>query len=243
MGAVKAPARKRGIVGNDAVLPLIDRVLGGEKQAFDEIVRQHEGYVYRTCIAITGNAEDAEEATQDAFIKAYRNLGRFRRDARFTTWLTRIAVNESLQCLRRRRGPVESLDAPVEGERGPVPRQLEDWHPNPEQLFAGAELKKLAEDAVLALPPAYRVVFLLRDVCEMNIEETARALELTTPAVKSRLLRARLMVRETLAGKLQLSPDLKTRFRRAGVEVGMLLQSLGERLRELTRPRGAKEQP
>jgi RNA polymerase sigma-70 factor (ECF subfamily) len=232
MGARTAPAVRRGPKGNDEVLPLVERVLAGERAAFDEIVRLHEGYVYRTCVAITGNAEDAEEATQDAFIKAYRNLGNFRQESRFSTWLTRIAVNEALQRLRRRRH-TESLDEPLENEKGVTPRQVEDWHPNPEQLYAGEQLREIVEQAVLALPPAYRIVFILRDVCEQSIADTAEALDLTPAAVKSRLLRARLMVRESLAQRLQLQPNLKRKFLRAGAALGTLVQSMAGRLRGL----------
>ena len=223
------PTGRRRAGGQDEVLPLIDRVLGGEKRAFDEIVRLHEGYIYRTCVAITGNAEDAEESTQDTFLKAFRNLANFRRESRFTTWLTRIAVNESLQRLRRRRY-TESLDTPAEGDEGPVPRQLEDWHPNPEQLYAAEELKQLVENAVLSLPQAYRVVFFLRDVLEQSNVEAAAALDLTIAAVKSRLLRARLMVREHLAEKLHTTPTLRKRFLRAGTMMATMVQSLAGRL-------------
>lgn len=232
--------KKRRASGPDETLPLVERVLAGEKQAFDQIVRLHEGYVYRTCVAITGNPEDAEEATQDAFVKAYRGLGNFRQESRFTTWLTRIAVNESLQRLRRRRYP-ESLDAPTEGGEDFMPRQIEDWHPDPEQLYAGEELKRMVEEAVLALPPAYRVVFILRDVCEQSIVETAEALDLTIAATKSRLLRARLMVRERLAEKLQVTPTLRKRFLRAGSLMATIMHSLAGRLTRSLAPGAGKE--
>lgn len=224
----------------DEALLLVDRVLQGQKQAFDQLVRLHERYVYRTCAAITGSPEDAEEATQDTFIKAYRNLSSFRGDSRFTTWLTRIAINESLQRLRRRRY-MDSLDAPSDGEDGPAPRQIEDWHPNPEQLYAADELKRLVEDAILALPPPYRVVFILRDVCQQSIVETATALDLTIAAVKSRLLRARMMVRERLAEKLHITPTLRKRFLRSGAKMAMMAQSLAGRLVRSLSPAGRKE--
>jgi RNA polymerase sigma-70 factor (ECF subfamily) len=229
MPAGIAPEKKAKPAGNDEVLPLVERVRAGERQAFDQIVRLHERYVYRTCVAITGNAEDAEDAMQDTFIKAYRNLEGFRGESRFSTWLTRIAINEALQRVRRRR-PTESLDAPLEQEDGAAPRQVEDWHPNPEQLYAGQQLRQLVEEAVLALPPVYRVVFLLRDVCEQSNTETAEALDLSVAAVKSRLLRARLMVRESLAEKLQLEPSLKRKFQRAGAMLAMMAQSLAAKL-------------
>lgn len=228
-------AGRRKPAGDDETLPLVERVLGGEKQAFDEIVRLHERNIYRTCIAITGNDADAEEATQDTFIKAYCRLASFRREARFNTWLTRIAINESLHRLRG-RGRMDSLDAAVESEEGPSPRQIEDWHPNPEQLYRAEELKALVEDAVLALAPRYRVVFILRDVCDFNVVETAAALDLTIAAVKSRLLRARLMVREQLAETLQTAPTLRKKFTRAGSMMTMMMHSMAARLMRSLRP-------
>ncbi len=185
-------------VASDEDLPIVDRVLAGEKQAFEELVRRHERRVYRTTFAVTRNPEDAEDAMQDTFLKAYQHLAEFQRASRFSTWLTRIAVNEGLQRLRRRRNP-ESLDELILSEEETMPRQVEDWHDNPEQAYAKEEIRNLVEQAVAALPAAYRIVFLLRDVEGLSTEEAAEVLDLTISAVKSRLLRARLMLREALA--------------------------------------------
>ncbi len=181
---------------------LMDEVLAGNRQAFDELVRLHESDVYRTCLAITGNAQDAEDALQDAFLNAFRNLSKFRRESRFRTWLTRIAINESVRCLRKRR-PALALDDAEESDQGWMPKRVRDWGPNPEQAFLQGELQQILENAVLTLPPSYRVVFVLRDICHHSTAEVASLLGLKIPAVKSRLLRARLRVRQHLAERFE----------------------------------------
>lgn len=200
--------------GQDEDGPLVERVLNGDQHAYEQLVRRHEKRVFRTTIAILSDLADAEEAMQETFLKAYVNLNTFRRDARFTTWLTRIAVNESLQILRRRRDTA-SLDDPETPPQHFRPSRLEEWHASPERRYAAAELKQIVEDAIRALPPAYRVVFLLRDVEQLSTEETAEALGLSIPATKSRVLRARLMVREALAARFEKPATLRSRLRRA----------------------------
>ena len=199
-----APREAEGAPNPDAAL--IAQVLGGDLAAFEELVRRHERRVYRVTLAITQNKEDAEDAMQEAFLKALENLAQFEGAARFSTWLTRIAVNEALQRLRK-RGRLESLDEPIETEEGLVPHQIEDWRDNPEQQYAREELRDLLERAVGSLPPIYRMVFVLRDVEHMSNEEAAEALSLSVPAVKSRLLRARLMMRERLSRHFKKSDE------------------------------------
>jgi len=206
----------------DQDLQLVDRVLAGESQAFETLVRRQERRVFRTTLAVTGNPEDAEEAMQDTFLKTYQHLAEFRRDSRFSTWLTRIAVNEGLQRLRRRK-PTESLDDPGTRDDQPQPRQLEDWGADPEQRYAVQELREMVEAAIRALPPAYRVVFVLRDVEGLTTDEAVAVLGLSIAAVKSRLLRARLMVREALAGRLAKRPTLKSRLLDARALIGKIL--------------------
>lgn len=212
----KAPAANvpESRAARDDDLPILDRILAGDAQAFEELVRRNERRVYRTTLAVTGNPEDAEEAAQETFLKVYQHLGQFQRGSRFTTWLTRIAVNEGLQILRRRR-PTESLDEPIVAEEEMVPRQIEDWHDDPEELYAKQEIKQLVEEAIRSLAPPYRMAFVLRDVEGLSSEEAAEALGLTLSALKSRLLRARLMVRETLAARFQRAPTFASRIRRA----------------------------
>ncbi len=208
---------------DDLALQLLGRVLAGDTRAFEEIVRLHQVYVYRTCLAITGNAEEAEDAMQDAFLKAYRHLIQFRGEARFTTWLTRIAVNEALQRLRKQKTMV-SLDELVETDEASMPRQLEDWGPNPEELYSAEEMRQIVEEAIWALPVAYRIVFVLRDVCDQTTAETAEILNLGIPAVKSRLLRARLMVRESLTRQFRKSSTLVARILRTGTVIRTLAE-------------------
>jgi RNA polymerase sigma-70 factor (ECF subfamily) len=141
---------------------------------------------------------------QDAFLKAYGNLNQFQEQSKFYTWLVRIAVNEALMKLRRRRPErMVSLDEDVKTEEDSVPREVADWSPNPEQLYTQAELRDILGRTIQGLPPTFRTVFVLRDVEGLSTEETAEALELSVPAVKSRLLRARLQLRERLSRYFQ----------------------------------------
>ena len=195
----------------DNDLPLVDRVLAGDAQAFEELVGRHQQRVYRVTMAITGNQEDAEEAMQDTFLKTYRHLGEFQRASKFSTWLTRIAVNEALQ-KRRRQRITESLDDPTLTDEGVMPKQLEDWRDNPEKIYSKQQIREIVERAIQSLPPIYREAFVLRDVEALTTEQAAEALGIAVPALKSRLLRARLMMREALAGYFQRPPTLKSRM-------------------------------
>jgi RNA polymerase sigma-70 factor (ECF subfamily) len=168
--------------------------------AYDQLVRQYERRVFRIAQNITQNREDAEDVVQDAFLKAYKNINRFQGNSKFYTWLVRIAVNEALMKLRKRRtSRVVSMDDEVQTEEGAIPREFADWSPNPEQMYGREELSEILNKTVQGLPPAFRTVFTLRDVDGLSTEETAEALKLSVPAVKSRLLRARLQLRERLA--------------------------------------------
>jgi RNA polymerase sigma-70 factor, ECF subfamily len=198
---------------------LVERVLAGERRAFEPLVRRHERRIYRVVLAVLGNAEDAEEAMQDTFVKAFRHLGQFRRESRFTTWLTRIAVNEALQKRRARKESV-SLDDARDVEEPFVPRRRENWQADPEKLYGKQEMRRLIESAIQELPEIYREAFVLRDVEEMSAEEAAEAVGISVPALKSRLLRARLMVRETLAGWLEEPTTLRKRIVNAATDIG-----------------------
>ena len=212
----------------DDDLLLLDRILAGDTQAFEELVRRHERRVFRTALAITGSTEDAEEVIQNSFLKVFQHLAGFERSSRFTTWLTRIAVNESLQILRRRKN-MQSLDDPEMPGEDVMPRRVEEWHDNPEKLYAAQEIRSIVEEAVRRLPPAYRVVFLLRDIEEMTAEEAAETLGLSVPAIKSRLLRARLMMREELAGRFERPPTFKSRVMKAGMMIRHALTARASR--------------
>ena len=178
---------------------LVQAARQGDIGAFEELVKRYDRNVFRIANHITQNREDAEDVVQDAFLKAYTNLGQFQGQSKFYTWLVRIAVNEALMRLRRRRPErMVSLDEDIKTEEDSMPREVADWSPNPEQQYNQAELKDILGKTIQGLPPSFRTVFVLRDVEGLSTEETADALELSVPAVKSRLLRARLQLRERL---------------------------------------------
>jgi RNA polymerase sigma-70 factor, ECF subfamily len=177
---------------------LVAAAKAGDAAAFEELVNRYERKIFRLTMNITGNREDAEDAMQDAFLKAYTHLQGFQGDSRFYTWLVRIAANEALMRLRKRRPNQFSLDEPVQGEDDLMPREIEDWDPSPEQRYAQTEMQEILNEAVSKLEPDFRTVFVLRDVEQLSTEETAQALGISVPAVKSRLLRARLKLRQKL---------------------------------------------
>jgi len=179
---------------------LIAQARSGSHEAFSTLVNQYDRNIYRLAMNITGNREDAEDVLQEAFLKAYTNLDRFQGNSRFYTWLVRIAVNEALMKLRKRRGDrTVSLDEPVTTDDNDiVPREIQDWDENPEQRYANTELQTILNEAIASLEPQFRMVVVLRDVEQLSTEEAAELLGLSVPAVKSRLLRGRLKLRERL---------------------------------------------
>src|ERR1700722_11209658 len=185
-------------------LTLVHAAKSGDVSAFEELVRRYDRNVFRIAQHITQNREDAEDVVQDAFLKAYSNLAQFQGQSKFYTWLVRIAVNEALMKLRRRRPErTVSLDEEIKTEDDSLPREIADCIPNPEQQYNQAELREILSKTIQGLPPGFRTVFVLRDVEGLSTEETAAALELSVPAVKSRLLRARLQLRERLGRYFQ----------------------------------------
>jgi RNA polymerase sigma-70 factor, ECF subfamily len=187
------------ISANTDEMALVRAAKQGDVSAFEQLVKRYDRNVFRIANHITHNAEDAEDVVQDAFLKAYQHLDRFQEQSKFYTWLVRIAVNEALMKLRKRRSDkTVSMDQDIETEEDTIPREIADWSPNPEQQFKQEELKEILEKTIQGLPPSFRTVFVLRDVEGLSTEETAEALELSVPAVKSRLLRARLQLRERL---------------------------------------------
>jgi RNA polymerase sigma-70 factor, ECF subfamily len=200
---------------DDPDLTLIACVLEGDAQAFEALVRRHEARVYRTALGILGKREDAEEALQDTFLKVYQNLREFRRDSRFTTWLTRIAINAALNKLRGQRETV-SLDETEGDSMEFMPQHFGPWPESPETQCANEEIQRLVHQAIQELSPDYRVVLVLRDILEMDTVQTAEALDLTIAGTKTRLLRARLMVREKLAARFEKKAGWKAGLVRAG---------------------------
>jgi len=180
-------------------MALVHAAKAGDVSAFESLVKKYDRNVFRIANHITHNREDAEDVVQDAFLKAYENLEQFQGQSKFYTWLVRIAVNEALMKLRKRRPErTVSLDEDVKTEEDSLPREVADWSPNPEQQYSQAELKDILTRTIQGLPPGFRTVFVLRDVEGLSTEETAEALDLI-PAVKSRLLRARLQLRDRLS--------------------------------------------
>ena len=177
---------------------LVAAAKAGDVGAFEELVGRYERKIFRLAQNITQNREDAEDVMQDAFLKSFAHLGDFHGDSRFYTWLVRITVNEALMKLRKRRPNQVSLDEPLESEEDLLVRELADWGPTPEQRYGQNELHEILSGVIAQLEPAYRIVFLLRDVEELSTEETAQMLGLSAAAVKSRLLRARLKLRQKL---------------------------------------------
>jgi RNA polymerase sigma-70 factor (ECF subfamily) len=186
----------------DADLPLVNAVRNGDESAFEELVRRYDRKLYRVAQGIIHNHEDAEEVVQAAFLKAYLNLYRFQGNSKFSTWLIRIAMNESFMKLRKQRSNREQpldTDNAFGPERSSHNRlDLTDWAANPESLYSATELRQILENCLQKLQPRLRVVFVLRDIDGHSISETSGILDLTATAVKTRLSRARLLLREEL---------------------------------------------
>src|SRR6266851_4225355 len=173
--------------------PLVAKARAGDAQAFTDLVNQYERKIYRLAKHITQNDEDAEDVLQETFLKAYEHLDTFQGNSKFYTWIVRIAVNESLMKLRKRKSDrTVPLDEPLDTGEDTVVREIAVWDENPEQQYSREEMGRILDESVQSLKPAFRTVFVLRDIEELSTEETAQALGISVPAVKSRLLRARL---------------------------------------------------
>ena len=180
----------------------------GDGRAFGELVRRYESKIFRLAQHVTQNREDAEDVLQETFLKAYEHLDQFQGAAKFYTWIVRIAVNQALMKLRRRRTDRSvSLDEAIDTGEDTIVREVAAWDENPEQRFSRAEFGQILDEAIQGLEPPYRSVFVLRDIDELSTEETADALGLSIPAVKSRLLRARLQLREKLTRHFKRKGD------------------------------------
>src|ERR1039458_565496 len=183
---------------------LIARVQRGQNELFYELVRPYERRVYAAALAILRNETDAEDVAQEAMLKAFANIRQFRAEARFSTWLIQITVNEALMRRRRERTvPMEGLDnrrdAGRDNESEYAPRDFADWREIPSEALERKEVRQRLAEALGTLDRKYREVFVLRDMEHLNIQETAEALGITVASVKTRLLRARLMLRDLLA--------------------------------------------
>jgi len=184
----------------DQDLALVHACKSGDAAAFEELVKRYDTKLFRIAQHITYNREDAQDAVQEAFLKVFRKLTQFQENSKFSTWLTRITVNESLMKLRRQRHNKEfSIDNNFESEDHSLTSELADWARNPEELYRGFELRNILRSELQELQPGLRVVFVLRDIEGLSTEETAEVLESTPVAVKARLWRARLKLRERLS--------------------------------------------
>ncbi len=178
---------------------LVTRAKAGDREAFGLLVERHEASIYGLCIKMLRNPEDAEDCLQEVFVKAYKALPTFREEARFSTWVYRIATNACLMRIRKRKLDTVSLDQPLQLGEAEIPREIADWTTDPASVVMNEELGGVLTRHINALPANNRIVFVLRDVHGLSTEETAGILGLSVPAVKSRLHRARLFLRERLS--------------------------------------------
>ena len=188
-------------VPNQREADLIARIKAGERDLFYELIQPYQRTVYAAAFSVLGNPGDAEDAAQEALLKALTHLGQFRAEAKFSTWLVQITLNEARLRIRKdRKGLYASIDEggqDADGEYFPI--DYADWREIPSETLQRKELKEALERALAGLRPIYREVLVLRDVEHLSITETATALDISEAAVKTRLLRARLMMRDALA--------------------------------------------
>jgi RNA polymerase sigma-70 factor (ECF subfamily) len=192
---------------------LVQSAQAGESSAFDELVRRYTNVVYRILFKILRHEEDTQDALQDTFVSAYRALPRFRQDAKFSTWIYRIATNAALMKARARKTNLISLDQPIEdGEVNHV-WELPDWSATPDEEVLSSETRRIMEDAIQALPAEQRAAFVLHDVQNFSSAETAEAMGITVSAVNSRLHRARVFLRDRIGRYTkQAEPTLPRRL-------------------------------
>ena len=176
---------------------VVQQVQDGNVDVFEELVRRHSRRVFGTLGGLLGNLDDARDATQDVFLKAFEKISKFEGRAKFSTWLMSIAINTGTEILRHRK-PSEPIEG-VDDDEDFRPRQVQGWADDPEQIFSTAQRNQLVRDGILRLPEKYRIALILRDVNQLSNEEAAAALDLSVPALKARVLRGRLMLRERLA--------------------------------------------
>ena len=180
---------------------LIRRIQDGEMDAFYELVRPYQRALFVTAVALLKNEADAEEVAQEAVLKAFKNITRFRQEAKFSTWLIQICINEAKMKLRKeRRHLLESIEEGTQNDEGDyIPKDFADWREIPSEALEQKELRDALLQAMESLPEKYRTVLILREVQHLSINETAAILGLSESNVKTRLLRARLQMRDALA--------------------------------------------
>jgi RNA polymerase sigma-70 factor, ECF subfamily len=194
LGPLENPAQQ------DYEQRLIQRIRDGENEAFYQLIRPYERRVYAAAFAILRNETDAEDCAQEAVLKAFKHIRQFRAEARFSTWLIQIAVNGARMRRRKEHADlVEPLEKEKNEEGSYLPRDFADWREIPSEILERKEVREKLAEALASLGQIYREVFVLRDMEQLSIEETAKALDISAASVKTRLLRARLMLRDLLA--------------------------------------------
>jgi RNA polymerase sigma-70 factor (ECF subfamily) len=207
---------------------VVTRVLAGETAMFEIVMRRHNRRLYRVARAILRNDGEAEDVMQDAYVRAYQHLDQFAGRAKFSTWLTRIAVHEALA--RQRRGTrYQELDSMSDREGDPMDR-LATLAPDPEQQASNSETRRLLEEAVETLPDAYRTIFMLRDVEEMSTIDTAHVLDISEENVKVRLHRARALLRKSLYARAGM--ERKEAFNFHAVRCDRVVRKVFERIQK-----------
>lgn len=194
VGPLEDPAQR------DYEQRLIERIRDGEREAFYELIRPYERRLYTAAFLILHNEADAEDCVQEAVLKAFKHIGQFRAEAKFSTWLIQITLNDARMRRRKQRtSRMEPIDKAESGEDTYTPRDFADWREIPSEALERQEVREKLAEALNSLGEIYREVFVLRDMDQLSIEETAQALGISTASVKTRLLRARLMLRDLLA--------------------------------------------
>lgn len=198
---VEEPTQFAATSTPDEDLALVHATRAGDVAAFEQIVKRYDRKLLRIAQHVTRNLEDAQDAVQEAFFKAYQKLDQFQGHAKFSTWLVRITLNESFMKLRKQRAfPEHSIDGDAYADGGDgLPMDVADWAPNPEALYGASEIHQILLDSLETLRPKLRVVFVLRDIEEYSLSEVAEMTNLTVTAAKTRLCRARLQLREELS--------------------------------------------
>ncbi|MGA7634957.1 MAG: sigma-70 family RNA polymerase sigma factor [Terriglobales bacterium] len=188
----------RAVANND--LDLVHATQNGDLSAFEQLVGRYDRKLFRIAEHVTRNREDSQDVVQESFLKAFQHLGEFREQSQFSTWLFRITVNQALMKLRKRRTTKDvSFDEGFQASEDILPREVADWAPNPEELYRTSELRDILIKTLEELQPILRTVFVLRDIEELSVDQTAEVLAVSRAAVKARLWRARLQLRELLS--------------------------------------------
>jgi RNA polymerase sigma-70 factor (ECF subfamily) len=192
---------------------IIAAILAGDTHLFHDLIAPYERSVYVMALSMLKNEADAEDAAQEAFIKAFRNLSGFRAESKFSTWLITITLNEARSRLRRKQTVrIESIDSSPDEPGHVSPALLRDWREIPSEAVERQEVRRMLQDAIATLPAIYREVFLLRDVEGLSVNESAESLGISIASVKVRLHRARIMLQRSLAPLLKSAMPAKRRW-------------------------------